>query len=1087
MQIHTLTFCNLNSLQGRWTVDFTASAFRSSGIFAITGPTGAGKSTILDAICLALYGQTPRLNRITRNDNEIMSRQTGECSAEVTFSCSEGTFTSKWHQHRARRKPDGQLANARHELSDSNGRLIAEKLSDVPDVVEKMTGLSFQRFTRSVLLAQGQFNAFLSADANERAPILEQITGTEIYSDISVAVHERNRKEEEKLAGLQQQDALVQLISDEDRLRMEQEQAEILQMVNALTDNHAKLSEAIAWWVSVTTLEKSVQTLTERGADIGAKKRDFEPLRQQLQRARLAESLVPSHTALSIKRDDVKKMRASLSEISLQLPAVAGKVSGLQTALVQEQERLVRVRDEQERDVALRQKVRDIDIQIQEIEKKSAEASYSLENQHRQLESFRKRLADIEKQICEVQDATRKSDAYLAQHHCDEHLEAALDTIETRVTDVVALDEKEESLRRELTHVRANLKESASLATRFEAEQAAILEKRRTQEDHEKAQQATVSALHDGMPLKAYRAQLDALNEKRLLTRQIVNLKNERKRLRDGAPCPLCGATEHPYVKGQIPELEEVEREVTVLQQRIEAIEKAEAILADAGTALRNSEKELQTTSFQRERAMHQVTTLKENVSRLERELETVKQQRERTVQLLLEKTAMFGVSEVELHDNAEMVRQLRARAEKWKVATLLVAESSMKVQALELIHKETNGALSAALEAVHENEARLAGWSDEKAALWQARIQLYGEKSTSAEEARWQLVVADAETAVQNAQHRLQQAKTEETQLITRREEFTLSLDGAVRECTSLEMAFLKKGEALGFEDEAAFLAAQTSEEEIARLTANALQLDDEEKSVRTLLAEKTRQLEAMRQQPVSEGDENELQQQLEEVKTRTATLRETLGALRQKLADDTRRRNEKGMLLTKLSAQRKECVRWKRLHELIGSADGKKYRNFAQGLTFERLISHANIQLVRMTDRYLLLSDAAVPLAFSVVDNHQAGEVRSTRNLSGGETFIVSLALALGLAQMAGKTVRIDSLFLDEGFGTLDDQALETALEALGTLHHEGKLIGIISHVPALKERIACQIQVIPGFGGISTLLGPGCSGGNANGKKK
>jgi exonuclease SbcC len=110
-------------------------------------------------------------------------------------------------------------------------------------------------------------------------------------------------------------------------------------------------------------------------------------------------------------------------------------------------------------------------------------------------------------------------------------------------------------------------------------------------------------------------------------------------------------------------------------------------------------------------------------------------------------------------------------------------------------------------------------------------------------------------------------------------------------------------------------------------------------------------------------------------------------------------------------------------------------------------------------------------------VIDQYQAGEIRSTKNLSGGESFIVSLALALGLSRMASRNVRVDSLFLDEGFGTLDEDALDTALETLASLQQEGKLIGVISHISALKERISTQIKVTSGPGGRSTLSGPGC----------
>jgi exonuclease SbcC len=205
--------------------------------------------------------------------------------------------------------------------------------------------------------------------------------------------------------------------------------------------------------------------------------------------------------------------------------------------------------------------------------------------------------------------------------------------------------------------------------------------------------------------------------------------------------------------------------------------------------------------------------------------------------------------------------------------------------------------------------------------------------------------------------------------------------------------------------------------------------------------------------------------------------TIGEETGAIKQTLADNISDSTKIKQKQQKIEAHTKECARWDKLHALIGSADGKKYRNFAQGITFELMVSHANRQLSQMTDRYLLIRDVSEPLELNVIDNYQAGEIRSTKNLSGGESFVVSLALALGLSKMASRTVRVDSLFLDEGFGTLDEEALETALETLSTLQQDGKLIGIISHVPALKERIATRISIVPESGGKSCVRGPGC----------
>jgi exonuclease SbcC len=199
-------------------------------------------------------------------------------------------------------------------------------------------------------------------------------------------------------------------------------------------------------------------------------------------------------------------------------------------------------------------------------------------------------------------------------------------------------------------------------------------------------------------------------------------------------------------------------------------------------------------------------------------------------------------------------------------------------------------------------------------------------------------------------------------------------------------------------------------------------------------------------------------------------------VGSLNGKLAENELAKARGQELFQRIAHQKAESERWTRLSSLIGSADGKKYRNFAQGLTLELMVSYANRQLEKLSDRYLLIRDKADPLDLNVVDNYQAGEIRSTKNLSGGESFIVSLALALGLSGMSSRTVRIDSLFLDEGFGTLDDDTLETILGTLASLRQEGKVIGVISHVGAMKERINAKITVTPVREGKSEMEGPG-----------
>ena len=205
-----------------------------------------------------------------------------------------------------------------------------------------------------------------------------------------------------------------------------------------------------------------------------------------------------------------------------------------------------------------------------------------------------------------------------------------------------------------------------------------------------------------------------------------------------------------------------------------------------------------------------------------------------------------------------------------------------------------------------------------------------------------------------------------------------------------------------------------------------------------------------------------------------------QTVGRCAERLAQDDKLLAQNRELAFKIERQRSVTNLWTRLKDLIGSADGKRYREFVQGLTFERLLGLANQSLVKLTDRYELTTEEKSPLTINVIDHYRGGNVRSSKNLSGGETFIVSLALALGLSRLAGRNVRVDSLFLDEGFGTLDEAALDSALSVLASLKNEGKLIGIISHVGEIRERIPARIEVTPGTGGTSTLSGPGVSAG-------
>ncbi|MDP2379086.1 MAG: AAA family ATPase, partial [Pseudohongiella sp.] len=267
MRILGIRFKNINSLAGEWQVDFTQPEFTGDGLFAITGPTGAGKTTLLDVICLALYGRTPRLERVNRSSNDVMTRQTGECFAEVTFSTLAGKFRCHWSQHKARKRADGDLQTPKHEISDAeSGQIIDNQIRTVAQRIEQTTGMDFDRFTQSMMLAQGGFAAFLKASADERAPILEQITGTSIYSDISIKVHERHALERNVLQSLQTELSGLQLLTpeQEDALQAEEtvKSAELIEQtatLNTLRQQRDWKQQCLQQEQKLTVLNKQLE------------------------------------------------------------------------------------------------------------------------------------------------------------------------------------------------------------------------------------------------------------------------------------------------------------------------------------------------------------------------------------------------------------------------------------------------------------------------------------------------------------------------------------------------------------------------------------------------------------------------------------------------------------------------------------------------------------------------------------------------------------------------------------------------------------------------------------------------------------
>ena len=1086
MKILNLRFKNLNSLVGEWSIDFTAPEYVGDGIFAITGPTGAGKSTILDAICLALYGRTPRLKLISKNSNEIMSRQTGECFAEVTFATQAGQFRAHWSQHRARKKSDGNLAESKHEISELlSGRILESKKRNVAAAIEEKTGMDFDRFTRSMLLAQGGFAAFLQAAPDARAPILEQITGTEIYSKISQLIHERKQNEQGKLEILRAETGGIIILSDDDESALKQELIEQQKTEKDLWRKNEELKKTIAWLNGITALKSELLAIDKEAITLTNDLKAFVPEREILQKALKATELESEYATLRAKRQEQKNELKLLGRLEIQLPDREKSLNTEKSSLNRAEETLLKAKDEQKNELELLKKVREFDLNIsgKKSTLKNAEedflktkARYSEKNEQRQ------------KHIIDQETAAKKLayiDDYLRINSHDASLVTKLTGINEQLKNLTSVSENVSVANRRVAELKKvvatdnadHKKQQESVLALKNRHNAAQIQVTRTD--------AAIIDLLGDRQLREYRAEHDTHLREMAFLKKIATLEDERLKLTDHTPCPLCGSLHHPFAQGNTPEIDETEKKINQLNSLIQKAEELEINLQK----YHSEERTAASAEAEAEKKLVQIQHKKDDSQarqqRFAKELQTGLEKQAELQKNLISELSPFGITRLADSNPGAIATGLNLRVKKWEDALKKKTASenqghelSAEIKSLEAIMHTLNDALKEKEKSLNRDKERFDKLTAE-------RKKLYGRKNPDTEEVRLAELVNEAEKLANRARESHNSALQQSNNLKTRISALKENISKREPELGKLEPSFAASCKNADFADEPTFISSRLSPEKRDKSAQQAQALDDKQTEIKTRKNERETKLSLEVEKNLSEIPLHDLQEEQMTKQESLKELGEEVGAKKQKLFDNktAKSKHQKQQLL--IEKQKKECTRWDSLHLLIGSADGKKYRNFAQGLTFALMVSHANQQLEKMSDRYLLARDQKQPLELNVIDNYQASEIRSTKNLSGGESFIISLSLALGLSKMASQNVRVDSLFLDEGFGTLDEEALETALETLAGLQQDGKLIGVISHVSALKERISTRISIQPLSGGKSTIIGPGCKRQSENKK--
>lgn len=1143
MKILSVRLVNLNSLRGEWKVDFRDPAFAQSNLFAITGPTGAGKSTLLDAICLALYHQTPRLKNLSATSNELMSRHTGECLAEVEFAVRDGEYRAFWSQRRSRGALDGNLQAARVELAQLDGQILTDKSKEKLELTERLTGLDFARFTRSILLSQGNFAAFLNANANDRAELLEELTGTQIYGDLSVAVFERCKELK------QQQDVMVAridgvsplssselatLTSAIDQLQHEQQQ---------LTQQLVQQRHALQWWRDVDAATQNQQLasakLTDIAAAIDAAKVGFDKLarHQQLQQLQpLYQQLLQQRQLRNDQQHQVthcdttwqqqypayvryhragaRALEARQQQLQQQITgcqhelqqllaappaepsALAAEQAYLETQLAPLQQWVGQLHQALDAQPNLQQQLMHWQQQRQQLQGQSAALAAELQQcQHT--------LAPIEQQL-QQQDPPQRNQA---QQHWQQQRLAC------------------QHVSQGLQQLQQFQQELAELSSNLEALQPELAQKRHV-----------------------FRTLKEQLDDKKQLLRQqqlISALLQHRHALTSGEPCPLCGSLQHPQpLDASQPDL---------LPHYSDAVARLEQQLdheTREGTRLSTTESQWQhqrhtlaaKLAQQQSQLEHQWSTLQQHCQQLATPLCTdtllqISHHIDKQLQQLQQQQLQHDALQREWQQVHQQLQQLQHQQRDVEQQLALADQQLLRLQTqleqAQLQAQRSDQQLHQLMQQwstrwphwpaidAHRRVDAARGWHErlqhrltELTALqhvadqWQQQRQQAEQQLQQVRDAYmhhtqqlalWQQVPLHPTTAPQpldhdpadtlstfdtsdqagSAQHlldgdltQLQQQFSALEQLGSRWQLHQQQLQQHQDKCQQLQLQFLQQAAEMGLPNESDFLLAQLSDGQKHQLENQQRQLLSEQLQTEALLSDAQQKRAALEQQRHADPHLHQLLEQCSDAATLAAVLARSeqqmqqltqqLGERLQQLKSHQQLVSQQAQWYTQLQQLQLEYQEWQKLNSLMGSADGARYRRFAQGLTLAQLVLLANRQLNQLQSRYQLARKADAELELVVVDSWQADSERDTKTLSGGESFLVSLALALALSDLVSHKTRLESLFLDEGFGTLDPDTLESALAALDQLQASGRMIGIISHVEALKERIPTQIRV-------------------------
>lgn len=1119
MRLHRLTIKNIASIENA-VIDFDNGPLAEEPLFLICGETGAGKTTILDAICLALYNDTPRMERAEKEDykdsgisssakqynmktddcRQLMRRNSTEAWAELDFLGTNGAeYTAKWYVSRARKKSDGTLQKVQWSLMNhTSGEELIRSDDIKTEIAKEAVGLTFEQFCRTTMLAQGDFTKFLQSKEGDKSEILEKLTGTEIYSRIGAEIFNVTRDKRSLYEEERKKIGSIQTLADEEIAEIEATIRKNEEEVKRVAVQKAAAEKILAWRIRMDELKNKLTRSEQewRTAEKEMRSEDYRMLQKRVADWDATKDMRMWRGALCGIKERQQQNWVEAEGLAKRYAALYGSTVWLTERQKERREELIRTEEylhSEEANGAMYANIQTITAALRsavrsegkcaEYARLLAELEKGFEAQKADVETSGTELAKAEEENVAMQkmvdemnrrlnamspgETERSKDETERERELLKEARAAIERLDEKRREREAAERREEEAERRSRKCREERKPlaEAAVVNRSALEMAEKLydKQKESVADWAKEARARLSAgdicpvcgqrvesVHDDMEFQSLLAPMEkavreAKSEYELANNALianderqkscdefyVNSKEETRKAKSAESladkeaerrCAECGVGVNECDK-LTRLIEENQSKLNSITEKIKEIQALRDEVADMQKRKDVQQRHRDEAAQRHNNAEKAYDTLQKRVENGRNMTDTETERMREAMRSVEGHITWYGWETDWERDHSLFIERIEAEAGRYNSEQ---TRSKELASAIDMAEKELASAESVRREVL----TQFPEWGNAQ-----------GIKAETAELTREWSRLGAAAAALHTA---ITTAAADE-------KEYAAKIGAFLAEHEEIGERRIEELEHCGAEEieETRNRLHSTAEEEMRRRTAYELA----EKELRRHEKERPAPEEEMREVQATA---------IAEMEEGIAQLNRNIGQMKARLDEDARNRQLVSDVQQEADRLRADYEKWNRLCTLFGDATGKTFRNIAQSYVMRELLLSANRYLRQLTERYELECQAG-SLTILLRDYYQGGTSRPASTLSGGESFMVSLSLALGLSSISRMGLSVDILFIDEGFGTLSGDCLNTVMETLERLHRMGgRRVGIISHVEGLRERIKAQIEV-------------------------